>query len=309
MNALPAAPMRFLMLGPQQGWHAEQLRNAARRQGHRLDVASYESISAQVGNPAMPVTLSGESGTLSQYDAILTRTMPGASMEKITFRLAALHAIADNLLGKSIVIINPPRALELSIDKFATLARLAAAGYPTPPTRIVQSRGEAMRAFEELGSDCIVKPIFGGEGRGVMRICDPQLAWYAFSTLDQMDAVLQIQAFIKPGGKDTRLLVVGNQVYGVRRYNPNSFRSNVAAGATCQKIDVDDATAAMAKRIAAMFGLVFASVDLIDNDHGPQMYLEVNAIPGWKGAQAVIDESIADAVLTALIDQSRSAVA
>lgn len=309
MSRLLDTPQRFLMLGPQQGWHADQLRCAARRHGHRLDVATYESISAQIGNASTPVKLSCETGTLSEYDAILTRTMPAASMEKITFRLAALHAVADQLLESSTAIINPPRALELSIDKFATLARLAAAGYPTPPTQIVQSRGEAMRAFEELGSDCIVKPIFGGEGRGVMRISDPQLAWYTFSTLDQLDAALHIQTFIPPGGKDTRLLVVGERVFGIRRDNPDSFRSNVAAGATCHKIDVDEVLAATAKRIATMFGLAFASVDLIDNESGPQMFLEVNAIPGWKGAQSVIGESIADQVIETLAAHSGRTVA
>lgn len=312
MNVFQASRRRFLMLGPPTGWHAEQLRAAAARQGHDLDIASYESISASIsesnsGGPApqrSQLSLSCESGSISDYEAILTRTMAAGSFEKITFRLAALHAVADQLVDRPIAIVNPPRSLEWSIDKFATLARLSGAGYPTPPTRIVQSRSEAMQAFEELGADCVVKPIFGGEGRGVMRITDPQLAWYSFSALDQLGAVLQVQSFIGPGGKDTRLLVVGDRVFGIRRCNQNSFRSNVSAGAVCHPIDVDSQLSLTAKRIAELFGLVFASVDLIDNDDGPPMFLEVNAIPGWKGAQNVIDESIAECVIETLATQS-----
>lgn len=300
------------MLGPPTGWHAGQLRAAAVRQGHQLDLSSYESISASfssgIESQSSHVCLSCEAGLISSFDAILTRTMASSSFERITFRLAALHAIADQLVdrpdGRSVAIVNPPRALEWSIDKFAALARLSAAGYPTPPTRIVQSRQEAMQAFDDLGADCIVKPIFGGEGRGVMRITDRELAWYSFSTLDQLDAVLQIQSFISPGGRDTRLLVVGERVFGVRRCNPHSFRSNVSVGATCTRIDVDDQLAATATRIADRFGLVFASIDFIDNDHGPEMFLEVNAIPGWQGAQKVIDESIADCIMETLADQA-----
>lgn len=304
MNGSGDVSRRFLMLGPESGWHAEQLQSAAKRFGHRLDIATYESLRASIDSGHATGWFSCDRGRLDDYDAILTRTMPSGSMEKITFRLAILHAIADSLVSQKTAIINPPRALEWSIDKFATLTRLAAAGYPTPPTRFVQSRREAMQAFEELGGDCVIKPIFGGEGRGVMRVCDAQLAWYTFSTLEQLDAVLQVQSFVGPGGKDTRLLVVGDRVFGIRRTNQHSFRSNVSAGASCHRIEIPDDLAVTAKRIAALFGLVFASVDMIDNDHGPPMYLEVNAIPGWKGAQSVIDESIAEHIIRTLQTES-----
>ncbi|WP_372897003.1 RimK family alpha-L-glutamate ligase [Stieleria sp.] len=304
MSGSPVASRRLLMLGPDTGWHAERLREAACRHGHRLEIAPWESIAARVGDDQPPVSLLSDRQQLSDFDAILTRTMPAGSMEQITFRLAALHAIADRVTPHRTAIVNPPRALEWSIDKFACLARLAGAGLPTPSTRVVQSRREAMQAFEELGGDCVVKPIFGGEGRGVMRIRDAQLAWTSFSTLEQLGAVLQIQSFISPGGRDTRLLVIGEQVFGMRRHNENCFRSNVSAGARCQRIEVDGCLKATAKRITQLFGLVFASVDLIDNDHGPPLFLEVNAIPGWKGAQSVIDESIAEHVITALVAES-----
>lgn len=304
MSRLGGSSRRFLALGPENGWHAEQLIAAAKRLGHQMEFASYESIAASIGNPAETLALTCQAGRMLEFDAILTRTMPAASMEKITFRLAALHALADRLTDHKIPIVNPPRALEWSIDKFASLARLASAGYPTPPTRVVQSRREAMEAFAELGGDCVVKPLFGGEGRGVMRIQDTQLAWYSFSTLDQMDAVLQVQTFIPPGGRDKRLLVVGEKVFGLRRTNPHSFRSNVSAGAQSDGFEVEPALQSDAKRIAHLFGLVFASVDMIDNDHGPELFLEVNAIPGWKGAQSVIKESIAEQVISTMVTQS-----
>ncbi|MCO8123048.1 RimK family alpha-L-glutamate ligase [Stieleria sp. TO1_6] len=315
---------RFLMLGCPTGWHADQLRSAAQARGHQFDIVPYESLAASISTASIstaltstandPTTtglgsktaieLSGQGRLLGGYDAILTRTMPAGSLEKITFRLATLHAIADGLVDR-VPIINPPRSLEWSIDKFATLARLTAAGYPTPPTCVVQSRGEAIAAFDSLGGDCIVKPIFGGEGHGVMRITDRQLAWYTFSTLDQLDAVFQIQAFVPPGGRDTRLLVVGERVFGIRRENERCFRTNVGAGARSKRIDVSSELESSVLRIARMMGLVFASVDIIDNRDGPDLFLEVNAIPGWKAAQSVIDESIADCVIQTLQDESK----
>lgn len=298
---------RILMLGAPQGWHADQLRAAARRRGDTLEVASYESLRAGVSTRTdigESLEWFCESGSLQQYDSILTRTMPAGSFERITFRLAMLHAIADGVTRREsalpLAMINRPAGLEWAIDKFACLARLAKAGFATPPTRFVQSRGEAMQAFDELGGDCVVKPIFGGEGRGVMRVQDPELAWYTFSTLDQIQSVIQIQQFIFPGGRDTRLLVIGDRVVGLRRENSNDFRTNSIAGGLSRAMNVTQAMADDARRVARVLGLSFAAVDWIDNEHGAPMLIEVNAIPGWKAAQAVTQDSIADHVIEAL---------
>ncbi len=298
---------RILMLGSPTGWHTDQLRAAALRHGDEFDVASYESLGAGVSIPARvepSIEWTCDTGLLQRYDAVLTRTMPAGSFERITFRLAMLHAIADGVTrcesGLPLTMINRPAGLEWAIDKFACLARLAAAGFATPSTRFVQSRGEAMQAFEELGGDCVVKPIFGGEGRGVMRVQDRELAWYTFSTLDQMQSVIQIQQFIQPGGKDTRLLVIGEKVVGVRRENSTDFRTNSIAGGRSKAVDVTQTMADDARRVARVLGLSFAAVDWIDNEHGAPLLIEVNAIPGWKSAQTVTQESIADLLIEAL---------
>jgi ribosomal protein S6--L-glutamate ligase len=212
------------------------------------------------------------------------------------------------LAERRIPVVNPPRGLEWAIDKFAALTRLAALGLPVPPTRFVQSRSEAMDAFEQLGGDCVVKPLFGGEGRGVMRVVDPQLAWTTFTTLEQLQTVFQVQQFVPPGGSDTRLLVVGERVFGVRRRNRLSFRTNVAAGGVSEPFGVDRETADTARRIVRSFGLLVGSVDRIDHDRGGAVYLEVNAIPGWKGAQKVIRESIAEAIIETVVDESTKVV-
>ncbi|WP_149498545.1 ATP-grasp domain-containing protein [Roseiconus lacunae] len=313
-SASTVGAARFLMLGPSEGWHAEQLRAACRRHGCRVDAAGYESLASITATPHSTGSFSGNSiadrpvttrhrcdaGPIEQYDGILTRTMPAASMERLTYRLAVLHGIADRIEGRPIAMVNPPRGLEWAIDKFATSMRLAAAGYPVPDTEVVQDRSEALDAFDRLGSDCIVKPIFGGEGRGVMRVSDRELAWTCFSSLEQLQATILIQRFVSPGGRDTRLLVIGDRVLGFRRINERSFRTNLKTGSSCERVDVDPAHVEAARSITRRFGLQFASVDIIDNDHGPPLFLEVNAIPGWKGAQSVCDDSIADLVIDRL---------
>lgn len=283
---------RLLALGPGEGWHADRLRAAAARRGDTMVFATYESLAAAVdvrhGHRA-----GCEQGALDDFDAVLTRTMPTGSLEQITLRLSVLHAAID----EGMRVVNGPRTLEIAIDKYRTLTRVAALGYPVPATRIVQSRREAMEAFTELGGDVIVKPLFGGEGRGVMRVQDRELAWVAFSTLENIDAVLYVQQFVPPGGIDTRLLVIGDDVFAVRRFAAEGWKTNVAAGARCERIEVEPWHQQLARRIADDFGLQFGAVDMIDSADGEPKVLEVNAVPGWKGAEAALGFNIAERML------------
>lgn len=297
---------RFLVLGGGEGWHADQLRTAAATRGDELVVSAYETITSEVdANSPGGCRVVCDAGSFCDFDAILTRTMPAGSLEQITFRLATLHRIdrASETFATP-ALVNRPGPLEIAIDKFATLAHVAGLGYPVPRTVVAQSRSDAMDAFDQLGGDCVVKPIFGGEGRGVMRVRDRQLAWYAFSTLEQLDAVAYLQEFVRPGGVDTRMLVIGDQVSGFRRRNGEDFRTNVSSGGSCEAIELDDSERNMAKRIVESIGLTFASVDLIDTESGPPCVLEVNGIPGWKGAQSVAHDHLADAILQTLHDQA-----
>ncbi len=279
---------RLLVLGSDQGWHANELRLAAQSAECEISFALYESLCSRVCSNGS-AELSCSAGSLADFDTIITRTMPMGSFEQITFRLAVLHEYVR--LGGH--VINPPRALEIAIDKFATLAVIAKLGYDVPDTRVVQSRREAMNAFRELGGDCVVKPVFGGEGRGVMRIRESELAWTVFATLDQLNAVHYVQAFVSPGGRDTRLLVIGNDVFAIKRTNPNDFRTNVAGGGECELIQITDEQRTLARNITEAIGLRFGSVDLLDSDNGPSRVVEVNGIPGWQGAQRVLPVSVA----------------
>jgi len=287
---------RLLALGPGNGWHADQLRLAATRHGCSLDYADYETLSSSFDAGGRHLARC-TAGDLKSFEAILCRTMPTGSMEQIIFRLAVLHTLA----AAGVKIVNPPRTLETAIDKYATLATVAALGYPVPQTIVVQSRSEGMKAFEFLGRDVVVKPIFGGEGRGVMRVSDPQLAWTAFSTLQQLDSILYVQKFVSPGGRDTRMLVLGDEVFGVRRTAEHDFRTNVASGGSCEAIELSGDEIAMARRISCSIGLRLGSIDVLDNDDGPPAVLEVNGVPGWKGAQQCVPFNIAEKMIAAIL--------
>ncbi len=66
-----------------------------------------------------------------------------------------------------------------------------------PGTTVCQTRNTAMEAFEAWGGDVVVKPLFGGEGRGIVRVDDPDMAWRVFSTLEQIGASSTSKSFCR----------------------------------------------------------------------------------------------------------------
>lgn len=296
------------------GWHLNELNHAAARHNVTLYFADYESLRSRITNETINTVVSREPTpavdpdtgrrAMSRFDAVLTRTMPAGSLEQITFRLATLHDEYERrrATDSASSLVNPPRGLELAIDKYATLAMAARLGIPTPPTCVVQSRAEAIEAFSNLGGDVVVKPIFGGEGRGVMRIQDPELAWTVFSTLEQIDAMMYVQKFLPPGGVDVRLLVIGENIHAVRRTSQDDFRTNSKAGGKPESITLCDSWATTARTLCDAMKLRFAAVDLIETNDGQDHFLvEVNAIPGWKSAQSALPRNLADDVLSLLL--------
>ena len=136
--------------------------------------------------------------------------MPPGSLEQVVFRMDALHRVA----AAGVPVWNPPRAVEAAVDKYLTLALLDQAGLPVPPTWTGQSAAEALAAFEALGGDVVVKPLFGSEGRGLVRVSDKELAWRTFHTLERLGAVLYLQRMIRHPGHDLRVFVLGGRVLG-----------------------------------------------------------------------------------------------
>jgi ribosomal protein S6--L-glutamate ligase len=216
--------------------------------------------------------------------------MPAGSLEQIIFRMDAIHAEAR--AGKR--IINPPRAMETCIDKYLCTMRLAHAGLPVPRTVVSQDCDSAMSAFEALGRDVVVKPIFGSEGRGMVRITDAELAWRTFKALEHTGSVIYLQEYIRHPGWDVRAFVIGNRVVAcMKRTSHGDWRTNVAQGGTTERYSLSQEETDLALNAARATGAIVAGVDLIQNHRGEWLILEVNAAPGWKALAQTCDIDIA----------------
>src|SRR5438874_740083 len=220
------------------GWHVADLERAAARLEVALHVVPFPQVSASVG-----LRIQGAAGIqaggldLLGSEGILVRMMPPGSLEQVVFRMDALHRLA----ATGVPVLNPPRAVEAAVDKYLTLALVAAAGLPVPTTWAGESASEALSAFEMLGGDVVVKPLFGSEGRGLVRLSDRELAWRTFHALERLGAVLYLQRAIRHPGYDLRVFVLrGAVLASMRRHaSPGEWRTNVSLGGHAESYRLD----------------------------------------------------------------------
>ena len=286
--------MRIGILSSLESWYLADLRRAAGSQ-HEIVQLNWRDIAATVGDDAATVTAAGVD--LAALDALIVRTMPPGSLEQVIFRMDAL----GQLTAARLTVINSPRAIEVAVDKYLALCRLRAAGIGVPRTRVCQTPGDALRAMTELGGDVVVKPLFGSEGRGLIRLNDPALAERAFGLLAPLGSVLYVQEFVPHAGFDLRLLVVGSRVLAMRRHAIDDWRTNLSLGGRAEPAEIDDELAALAHRAADAVGARHAGVDVLTGPDGRRYVLEVNAVPGWKGLSAALEIDVARLVLDDLI--------
>ena len=273
--------MHLAILSSGTGWHVADLVRAAAGRGHLARPIDFRRLAAGVAGHPEP---------LSGFDAVVVRTMPPGSLEQVVFRMDLLQRVE----ARGVPILNAPRALEACVDKYLTTARLWEAGLPVPPTVACQDADAALLAFEELGGDVVVKPLFGSEGRGMLRIGDLELAWRTFRTLERTGAVLYLQKMIHHPGWDLRVFVLAGRVLAaMRRVSRGDWRTNVAQGGVGQVVGADDLQADLALRSAAVLGAEAAGVDLMQGPDGEWYVIEVNAVPGWRALAPVTGIDVA----------------
>jgi ribosomal protein S6--L-glutamate ligase len=285
--------MRFAVLAAAESWYFRDLCRAASGR-HELTAIPFSRLVSSNADGAFHVMADGQD--LATYDAVLVRTMPPGSLEQVVFRMDALARL--EAAGQA--VLNPPRSLEAAIDKYLASARLAAAGVPTPRTCVCQGADDAMEAFVQLGGDVVVKPIFGGEGRGLMRVGDESLALRVFKTLAQCQAAIYLQEFIPHEGFDERVLLIGDRALAMRRRHPHDWRTNISRGATAEPLAADDELVSLARRAAEAVGTTLSGVDILTGREGRRYVIEVNGVPGWKGLASALNVDVAALVLDEL---------
>jgi len=247
-------------------------------------------LTAQVGAQA-EVSASGMD--LARCDLLLVREVPGGSLEQVIFRMDVLHQLENAGLR----VVNSPYAIEKMVDKYYTLSLLQQAGMRVPETRITEDFTQAMDAFQVLGRDVVVKPLFGSRGVGMVRVTDADTAGRVFRALQLGSYVYYLQQFIPHDNRDLRVMVVGDECVAIMERVADSWKTNLAAGGLPVSAELSPMVGELCLKASRTLGADYCGVDLLRSESGELFVLEVNSMPAWQGLQQVTSIGIADRIV------------
>jgi len=202
-------PTKIGILSSQRGYHVLALEEAVRNRGCEPVYYPIARLAGCVGGrPALHA--GGES--LEDCKTLLVRTIPTGSLEQIIFRMDVLHRL-ENL---GVRVVNSASSIERTVDKYYTSFLLADAGIPTPRTLVTEDFQLALAACIEM-KDVILKPLFGSEGKGMVRISDEETAYRVLRAWELNRYIYYIQEYLPHFQKDIRAFVVET------RWSPRCF--------------------------------------------------------------------------------------
>jgi len=284
---------RILIFTDEPDWHARRLLSAFARRGAIATTRSLRQCAFVLAADGPRIAF----GDQPLPDAVLVRMIATGSFEQVTLRLSFLHALS--LAG--VPVINDARAIERCVDKSMTSFLLHRAGIPTPLTIVSEDPSEATRALARRDCDWVVKPLFGSQGRGLVRLA----AGSALPPAEEVAGVYYLQKFVgRPAGwRDLRVMVIGGKVVTAMLRHGASWITNVHQGARCEATPVTARLAELSLAAAAAVGADYAGVDLIETDDGELLVLEVNSMPAWQGLQRVATRDVALALADHVLER------
>ena len=277
-----------------EAWSSTQLREALTKHGISYECFTFPKMIAQLGQK--PYFKVNDMRLLEELDALVIRPIGRGSLEELVFRMDMLY----KLERQGLLVINPAEAIEHCVDKYDILAILEDNGVPVPRTVATESVTEAVKAFNELGGDVVVKPLFGSRGIGATRVVDSEIASTVFKAITFHHGVIYIQEFVPHGYSDIRAFVINNAVMAAMRRVSESWKTNYSQGARPAPLKLNKDFEELAVKSAKVVGCKIAGVDILEGPNGP-VIVDVNSQPGWKGLQMVTKINVADEIVNFIL--------
>ena len=274
-----------------ESWHSKQLEKAIIKNNIIPFFFRFAEITAKIDEKLQ--IYARNTNIIEEIPAVIVRPIGRGSLEEIIFRLDVLHSLEKS----GTLIINPPKAIEISVDKYYSLNLLRQSGISVPRTIATENFEEALQAFRELGGDVVVKPLFGSRGVGSTRVSDSEIATRIFRALTYNHEVIYLQEYIEHGFSDIRAFVIGERVVASMKREAQTWKTNVSLGAKPKPVKLDSELEDLAIKASRIIGCKVAGVDIVESKKGP-LIVEINSQPGWRGLQTVTKVNIADEILS-----------
>ncbi len=288
-------PDKIGILSSQRGYHVLALEKAIRERGCEPVFFNITRLSGWIG--ARPA-LQARGASLEECRILLVRTIPAGSLEQIVFRMDALHRLEQ--IG--VRVVNPASGIERTVDKYYTSFLLSDAGIPTPRTLVAEDFETALAACREMG-DVVIKPLFGSEGKGLVRVSDEETAYRVLRSWELNRYIFYVQQYLPHFRQDIRAFVAGGRVVAAMLRKGDGWKTNFSQGAELSPVCLTLEQEELAVRATRLLGLDYAGVDLMPAEDGKVYVIEINSIPGWRGLQTTTSLNIAASILDPLVQK------
>ncbi|PTA46532.1 lysine biosynthesis protein LysX [Micromonospora sp. RP3T] len=222
-----------------------------------------------------------------------------ALIREISLTSARYTARALEATGS--VTVNNSSVIEMCGDKALTALAFARHGVATPRTLVTLSEPAAVQACDEIGYPAVIKPVVGSWGRLVARVPDQETATNLLEHRSQLPGpqhrVTCVQDWVDKPGRDIRVLIVGDQPVAAMYRRSEHWRTNAALGAEPAPCRLTPDLAKLATDAARAVGSGVLGVDVVEDNDGRLMALEVNHGTEFRALQSVTDVDLADAIV------------
>jgi len=207
------------------------------------------------------------------------------------------------------LVLNHSACVDVCGDKWRTSLALAAAGLPVPRTALALTPPAGLAALEEIGYPALIKPLVGSWGRLIVELRDAAMARDVFEYVAALPGphshLVYVQELVAKPGRDIRAIVLDGELLGAIYRIADDMRTNVARGAVSKPCPQTPELAKLAIEAAAAVGAEIAAVDLVEDEAGNLLVLEVNHRVEFSGFQQAMGDQIdvADRIVELLISR------
>lgn len=208
-------------------------------------------------------------------------------------------------LENYVPVINPTSGLENAGNKFITTTLMEVNKIPHPKTVITEDIDKAL-IWTEKFKDCVLKPLFGNQGRGIIRLKNKSMITKLniLNEFKKKHGVFYIQEFINNPNevyRDIRALVIGDEVVSAMYRVSNDWITNIHQNGKPEKCDITDEIKELAIKAKNAVDLIYGGVDLMESKDGLKV-IEVNGAPSWEGLSRISNIDITEKLIEHVLE-------
>lgn len=157
---------------------------------------------------------------------------------------------------------------------------------------------------EKVGLPMIVKEVYGSLGRQVYLANNHEELLQIENKLIHIPHIFQ-EYIESSRGKDYRIIVIGGKVVAyMKRENPHSYLSNLAAGGSASKVNLPRQYLDVAEKCAWILGLDYCGVDILEGQNGEPIVSEVNSNAFYDGIEKTTGINVAGCYVDYLLNKN-----